>query len=135
MRLVTPTPAHIAAAQAFCDWPDCDHTGCAPTDVTPLTPYALEVTRCHDTRDGVSWEARLYRHGVHVCDVVNDGHGGSNIYLPPQPGDYEQFHPAKEAFATAARQAFPALTIESDDAAIDFLDFVAHAVLIPGVTA
>lgn len=123
--LTTPTPAHVDAAKAVCDYPDCDHEFCAPVDVAPLTDYALEITASHDALDGVYWEGYLYRTGEKVLVVGNRGDGGPNIYCGDRTITTD-WHAAHREFLAAAKAAFPTVTFEQDDCAVAFLDLVAE---------
>lgn len=124
--ITTPTPVHVAAVKAICDWPGCDHELCVPQDLAPLADYALVVTASHDALDGIYWEGDLYRAGERVLVVGNRGDGGPNMYLGRHDLPLAAYRREVDAFRTAARGAFPTATYEPEDVAVAFLDLVAQ---------
>lgn len=100
-----------------CEYPDCDHSFCAPDNLEPIKDYALKVTKSFGTMDGDYWEGTVYLNEKPIIHVFNEGYGGPNFYH--QIGDDRT---VVEKYIADAKQAFPRLDFEPEEALTAFLD-------------
>jgi hypothetical protein len=130
-KLVHPTPELSERVVAICEYPqwcvkDGTHT-CAPDDIEPVRKYALVILKSDLTDDGAFWDALLYRDGVAILEVSNDGDGGPNKYFPAV-GHRANWDEYVDTLKADAQKAFPRDKYELEDVLMGYLDMIANAV-------
>lgn len=67
--------------------------------ITPMKPfpYATKMTGHLNTRDGMAWTANLYRKGVLIGEVSNQGQGGADDVWIMDPTEQAKWKKAVEA--------------------------------------
>lgn len=117
-KITQPTPELAAKYAEACPYEWCEEDGrhtCVPADVNDVARYAATVVREENTLDGSEFEAKIYKDGVVVLGVYNEGWGGPHQYF----GKDEEF----AEFVAAARRAYPTYEYKYDytDALTEFL--------------
>ena len=95
-----------------------------PRTIAPVKQYAFTLEYCHEGRDGYLWAGHIWHDGEKVIHVGNNGDGGPNWYDPVDRSDRESV----KAYVAAAKEAFPTLKYEAEDALTAFLDTISEAV-------
>ena len=119
--MVTPTYPTAELTQAIndaCYWTNCNHDH-SPTNLEPLTKWAVVVTNEISPSRGVAWNADVYYAGMKAFTASNSGNGGDNKYqyAPNTPEEASYL-----MFKIDAQAAYPTVTYEVEDNAIAFLD-------------
>jgi signal transduction histidine kinase len=96
-----------------------------PATIEPVKQYAFTLEYCHEGRDGYLWAGHIWHLGKKIIHVQNDGNGGPNWYDPVTAGDRESV----KAYIAAAKEAFPTVQYEAEDALTSFLDTIANAIV------
>lgn len=121
---ITPTEELVEFAKATCDFEGCDHKFCAPVAIESIKSYSVKVTKSLELRTGIAWVGKIYKDGMHILDVENDGWGGCNLYHPTQAtaeGFAEMW-----AYIESAKVAFPDVKFEQEDCLTQFLDVISQ---------
>lgn len=95
-----------------------------PATIAPVKNYAFTLEYCHEGRDGYLWAGHIWHLGKKVIHVQNNGDGGPNWY-DAVDNDRE----VVKAYIAAAKEAFPTLKYEAEDALTSFLDTIANAIV------
>lgn len=113
-----PTQMMVDAIIASCDFPDCDHDFCAPDNLEPIKDYSIKITNSFGTMDGDYWEGIIMLNDQPIINAFNEGQGGPNLYH--QMGDLP--YDVVADYLKAAKEAFPRLRFEPEEALTFFLD-------------
>lgn len=108
----------VKAIIEACDFKDCDHAFCAPDNLEPVSKYSIVITKSFTTHDGYYWEGDIYLEGQPIISTYNEGCGGPNYYHAMAGHD----RGVVDAYIAAAREAFPRLQWEPQEALTCFLD-------------
>ena len=102
---------------------------CVPENLDELSEYSLDILNSHEHRNGVYWEAILYKGDRPVLWVDNEGNGGPNSYHPI-PGveyaDRSEWRTLLNEFVEATQRAYPGTRYETEDHFCSFLDLIAN---------
>lgn len=120
--LVTPSDAlvEIVKDMATDDW-------CLPVSAAPITKYAMTISHCHETMNGVYWLGYIWRDGKKIIKVENTGCGASNRYYQPRPDtSSKKFNDDVKQFRVDANACFQDEEYENHDRLCSFLDLIAN---------
>jgi hypothetical protein len=86
-------------------------------DIGGVAPYSVRGYKTHMGMEGYGFNAKLYKHGAKVADVLNEGSGGCNFYYFTSRAEETAFHAACKALCEATGYD----ACEAMDAVVDWI--------------
>lgn len=118
--LVTPTAELVKLLKKHKDakW-------AVPEKFEAIKDYALKITFSREGRNGIMWEGKLYKSGVHILDVEDRGDGGA-LRFDATKKNLDSWRREETEFFAASQKAYPSTKAEPFAKAIFFLDVIGN---------
>ena len=127
--LVTPTAELVAILkdEEAVKW-------AIPESFEAIKDYALKITFSRKGREGEMWEGKLFKAGVHVLDVDDDGSGGPIRFNAPiamlTKTGISDWRKDEREFVEDCKLAYPSNPYEPFGQAIAFLDVIGNQMAV-----